>query len=196
MKLIIGIGNPGKKYKNNRHNVGFIVLEELANQLRVPGYELNKKFKSLIAQKRADATEMILAKPQTFMNSSGIAVKKLVDYYKINISDLWVIHDDLDIKLGQYKIQFGVGPKLHYGIQSIDKALGTSDYWRVRIGVDNRKVKQVDQVGQVVKVKKVSGEEYVLQAFTVEEKKILSELVDRVVEDLYDRLFRRIGRLR
>lgn len=157
MKLIIGLGNPGKKHKNNRHNVGFMVVDQLAFSLPNEKWSMVKKFQSLIIKNQQ---LFVSAKPQAFMNQSGEAVKKLIDQYKIKTSDLWVIHDDLDIDLGSYKIQKGKGPKLHNGIKSIEEKLGKTDFWRVRVGVENRNEEN-----------RISGEAYVLQDFTKEEKK-------------------------
>lgn len=196
MKIIVGLGNPGSKYEYNRHNVGFMVVDELVKEtqdlkLKTQSEELkfkyDKKLQSLILTTLKPTThhpqpttydlQLILAKPTTFMNSSGAAVKKLITHYKVNTSDLWVIHDDLDLRLGEYKIQFGVGPKLHYGISSIEKSLGTKDFWRVRVGVDNRKPEN-----------RIPGEEYVLQNFTKNEMFSVKEVIKRVVEDLMDRI--------
>ena len=180
MKLIIGLGNPGEKYKNNRHNIGFLVLEKLkteitnfqlpiTNQFQNPNFQIKNKTKSEILKVR----DLILAKPLTFMNSSGEAVKKLVDQYKVNLSNLWVIHDDLDIPLGGYKIQKGVGPKVHNGISSINNALSDTDYNRVRIGVDNRDPNT-----------RIPGEKYVLEDFYEEERKILDGVIQKAIKDL------------
>jgi PTH1 family peptidyl-tRNA hydrolase len=171
-KLIIGLGNPGEKYKNNRHNVGFLVADRL--QSTVYGqykWEENNKFQAVVC--KPSAVDIILAKPQTFMNSSGTAVQKLVNFYKVNMPDLWIIHDDLDIKLGQYKIQQGHGPKLHYGIQSIEKELGTENFWRVRIGVDNRSSED-----------RIPGEEYVLQNFKEDEIEVRDRVIREVIAEL------------
>ncbi|OGM12118.1 hypothetical protein A2Z22_03445 [Candidatus Woesebacteria bacterium RBG_16_34_12] len=205
MKLIIGIGNPGEKYKKTRHNVGFLVVDSLWSLVsRSSGWRLERKFQAEVC--RPESKDLILAKPQTMMNESGIAVKKLVDFYKVKLDELYVIHDDLDVELGEYKIQFGTGPKVHYGIQSINQALGTlrlrsgqaSDYWRVRVGIENRKVEQVGQVDKVVKTKRVTGEpsfakaskgkEYVLQDFTFEEQKIVDGVIKKVVGELLNRV--------
>ncbi len=159
MKLIIGLGNPGEKYKDNRHNVGHMVIDALLKKGLLNG--------------------IIAKKTDIYMNESGEFVKKLVEQYKVNISDLWIIHDDLDIKLGDYKVQKGRGPKVHKGIGSIEDSLGTSDFWRVRIGVDNRDVE-----------KRTPGEEYVLEDFTFEEREILSEVIRKVTQDLYERLLK------
>lgn len=183
MKLIVGLGNPGEKYKNNRHNVGFRVVDGLVIQLYSnaairPKWKLEKRFDSSLITFNPS---LILAKPQTFMNVSGAAVKKLVDWFKVKPEDLYIIHDDLDIPLGEYKTQKGKGPKLHYGIQSINQALGIKrslspgdrDYWRVRVGVDNRDPNS-----------RIPGEKYVLEDFTKEEKVVLGKVVENVVGEL------------
>ncbi|KKR12226.1 MAG: Peptidyl-tRNA hydrolase, partial [Candidatus Woesebacteria bacterium GW2011_GWA1_39_21b] len=126
MKLIVGLGNPGEKYENTRHNVGYKVADSLRSTVDSDcEWEENRKYKAVVC--RLKAVDILLAKPQTFMNSSGVAVRKLIDQYKIKLADIWVIHDDLDLRLGEYKIQLGVGPKLHYGIKSIEGKLGKKD---------------------------------------------------------------------
>lgn len=151
-KLIVGLGNPGDKYKNNRHNVGHMVVDALLKR---------------------QPQNFIVKKSQEFMNESGVFVKKLVEQYHINTSDLWVIHDDLDIALGSYKIQKGKGPKLHNGVNSIERELGVDEFWRVRVGVDNRNPND-----------RTTGEEYVLQDFTQEEKQILDKVSQEICKKL------------
>ncbi|MBU1071203.1 aminoacyl-tRNA hydrolase, partial [Patescibacteria group bacterium] len=114
MKLIVGLGNIGEKYKNTRHNVGFMVVDELEKH-------------------KEDLGKVMLVKPATFMNESGRAVAKMVRFYKLDLDNLYVVHDDLDLKLGEYKIQKGVGPKVHNGILSVEKELGDKEFWRVRV---------------------------------------------------------------
>jgi len=143
MKLLVGLGNPGAKYLNTRHNLGFMFLDYLQQQQK-----LDKQIKTL--------------KPETYMNRSGIAVAKELRFYKLQPTDLIVVHDDLDLRLGEYKIQFGKGPKLHNGVESVEKILGTKEFWRVRIGVDNRNAEN-----------RIPGESYVLQSFTPEELTLL-----------------------
>lgn len=178
MKLVIGIGNPGRKYEGARHNVGFLVVDALAEKIIDYQWSMVNKYNSLIIDHQPLA---IFCKPQTFMNSSGIAVSKLVNFYKIKFDDIWVIHDDLDIALGEYKIQKGVGPKLHYGIKSIDEELGTEQYWRVRVGVENRK-KMEDGRWKIENFAK--GEEYILQNFTLKEHSKLNDVTSKIVEEL------------
>ena len=150
MRLIVGLGNPGRKYKNTRHNVGFMVIDALE------------------AQKVDD---VMLAKPQTFMNNSGLGVKKLMANSKWPMDDLYVVHDDLDIPLGKYKIQKGRGPKEHGGVTSVERELGRKDFWRIRIGVENRK-------------DDIAGDEYVLSDFSVEERQVINEVIESICQAL------------
>jgi peptidyl-tRNA hydrolase, PTH1 family len=201
MRLIVGLGNPGERYKNTRHNVGFIVLDKLVQELGFEGWELSKKNQSLIINNQP---LYIYAKPQTFMNESGRAVSKLSTYYKLQPTDLHVIHDDLDIKLGEYKIQYGKGPKVHGGLNSIEEKLGTKEFWRVRIGIENRfqkalnpkivirnesfnsndKNSKLNTEHKIPDTKLISGEDYVLQKFTKEELSIVYKVVDNAAKDL------------
>jgi PTH1 family peptidyl-tRNA hydrolase len=174
MKLIVGLGNPGKKYENNRHNIGYHFVDYLIRELTDYGlmnYLKNTQFVNTLINNE----KIILTKTNTFMNQSGIAVKSCVTRYTLHVTrDLFVVHDDLDIPLGKFKIQKGVGPKLHNGIESIEKELETKNFWRVRIGVDNR------QPG-----KWIDGESYVLQDFEKEEKEILAT---QVFPKIFERL--------
>lgn len=152
--LIVGLGNPGEKYKNNRHNVGHIFIEYIKQE---------NKSKVFHAIKTAE-----------FMNDSGNAVKKIVTSFKFQVSKgLFVAHDDLDLRLGNFKIQKGTGPKIHNGLRSIEDSLGTKDFWRIRIGVDNR---DSDHHG--------SGEDYVLGDFTKEENQILKSVFPQILTRL------------
>ena len=178
MKLIVGLGNPGKEYEKTRHNIGFLLIDKLVEiliSLEPTDQDLSKIFedKAKFKAKVLRFKENILIKPQTFMNNSGLAVFKVASFYKIDSKDIYVIHDDLDIKLGKYKIQKGVGPKLHYGVQSIEKRLKNKKFWRVRIGVDNRSF-----------TSSVSGEEYVLRDFSSKERVILDKVIEDVLKSL------------
>jgi PTH1 family peptidyl-tRNA hydrolase len=126
-----------------------------------------------------------LLKPQTFVNSSGLSVAYAYKKHSLKPDDLYVIHDDLDISLGNYKIQKGKGPKVHKGIKSVNEALGTRDYWRVRVGVENR-LRQIQNPKS--KTQKISGERYVLQNFTDKELEILKPVIDKIVIDLINQL--------
>ena len=153
MKLIIGLGNPGEKYKNNRHNVGQMVIEKL--------------------QSISHNKNILLKKSGSFMNDSGDFVKSILTKSKLETSNLYIIHDDLDVTLGSYKIQFGKGPKIHNGINDIQEKLGTSDFWYVRVGVDNRDPNN-----------RIPGEQYVLEDFTNEERDILDKVIDEICKKL------------
>lgn len=167
MKVIVGLGNPGEEYVNSRHNSGFMVVEKLLEKMSNIKLQRSKKCNAEIAQ----AGDVLLAKPQTYMNRSGEAVVKIMQFYKLTTQDLWVVHDDLDIRLGEYKIQLGRGPKVHNGLASIDQYLGTKDYWRVRIGIENREYK-------------ISGEEYVLGGFNKAERETLASVMGKVTDEL------------
>lgn len=153
MKLIIGLGNPGIDYADTRHNVGYKVVDELL--------------------KSKPVKNVLVRKTNTFMNESGSFVKTQTNKYQIGNDDIYIIHDDLDILLGDFKIQFGRGPKDHNGLKSIDDALGTDQYWHVRIGIDNRPLDN-----------RPIGEEYVLQNFSDEEKTKLNVVIKEVCDKL------------
>jgi len=186
MKLIVGLGNPGKEYEETRHNTGFALIDNLQFTIdKLGNWRKEGKFKSLIVKTTLDGQEILLAKPQTFMNSSGEAVSLIANYFKIDPANILVIHDDLDIPLGTHKLQFGKGPVGHNGILDIEHKLGTKDFWRVRVGVDNRGVFVETHHGASPTASKappleltyssdsLSGEEYVLAKFTTEEFKII-----------------------
>jgi len=162
MKIVIGLGNPGKKYENNRHNVGHMFIDYLASleSLRV--------------------NDLKLVKTDCFMNQSGIFVKKLTrQLAKPVINNIIIIHDDLDIPLGKFHIQKGVGPQLHNGLESIEQHLKTKDFWRVRIGIDNRKQ---NKWTRPERSRGIDGETYVLKNFLPEEK-------SRLEKEIFPRLF-------
>jgi PTH1 family peptidyl-tRNA hydrolase len=130
MKLIVGLGNPGKKYKNCRHNTGFILLDKFAEENDLK-WRKSSKFESEISE----FGDTILVKPQTFMNNSGDAVSKLMNFYKISPEDLIVIHDDVDLLFGTVKKQKGKNAAGHHGVEDIMEKIGTKDFWRIRVGV-------------------------------------------------------------
>lgn len=200
MKMIVGLGNPGKKYQGTRHNVGFEVLDELRAKVikyQIPiskqksntNFQLRKQFKSGIFV----VDKIIFVKPLTFMNQSGEAVSKLVKFYKIKIEDLYVVHDDLDIELGKYKIQLGKGPKVHNGLQSIYEKLGTNEFWHVRVGIENRIKMTKDIEGgkgeeEEYRNRLISGRSYVLQRFSPDERCLVEMVIVRIGGELYERL--------
>ena len=137
MKLIVGLGNPGEKYQKSRHNTGFIVLNRLVEE-RGLEWENSARFGSEIAE----YNDVILVKPQTFMNNSGDAVSKLLNFYKISPDDLIVVHDDVDLNFGTVKKQKGKNPAGHHGVEDIIEKIGTKEFWRIRVGIGKPENKQ------------------------------------------------------
>jgi len=182
MKLIVGLGNPGAKYERTRHNIGFMVVEKFLKDfepVRNTFWDNSIKFKSDIVriewQPQHGALEkVILAKPKTYMNNSGLAVSLISQYLNIPISDIWVIHDDIDLPLGNMKIRFGGGTAGHHGVESIMEKLGSDKFWRFRlgIGVGSQKLEVGNQ-----KLKNV--EDYVLGMFTGAERGKIKDLIKR-----------------
>jgi len=192
VNIIIGLGNPGVEYVNTRHNAGIFLVDRLAS-LPVDQSDYGwRKFYGIMTCKFPD---FILAKTADyFMNESGNVIydifrldefknitpsrpplKEISPSVSIGGGQLYVVHDDLDIKLGEYKIQKGVGPKLHNGVEAVEKALGTKDFWRIRIGVDNR-IPNTEY--------RIPGEEYVLQKFSGEERKALDEVLEKITDEI------------
>lgn len=133
MKLIVGLGNPGGQYESTRHNIGFMVVEKFARELSTTTVTWNqdKERKALVAR----AGDVILAKPLTYMNNSGLAVGALIRYYKLSPEDLWVVHDDIDLPLGKIRIRLSGGTGGHNGIESIIAAVKTDTFVRFRLGI-------------------------------------------------------------
>jgi len=166
MILIVGLGNPGRKFQKTRHNIGSRVIDELRSSLH---FASARVIDELAKQK---TRKFIIAKPQAFMNQSGKAVKSLVNFYKLKPESLWVIHDDIDLPLGKFKISKGRGSAGHKGVQSIINELKTKDFWRVRIGI-------CPKAGKPKEIEK-----FVLQKFTKEEEKILKEVVKQIITEV------------
>ncbi len=181
MNIIVGLGNPGKKYELTRHNVGFIALDAIAKKLELEWQE-NKKLKAKIAKNQ----NLILVKPLTFVNNSGQAVQAILSYYKLlpkklgllkkknsDLSDiLTVIHDDIDITLGKYKIPIGSRSAGHNGVQSIINYLKTKNFKRVRIGI------KTDAIN------KIPAEKFVLQKFNQEELETIKKLITELITEI------------
>lgn len=185
MKLFVGLGNPGEKYTETRHNAGFMFVDALAKELGAKDFESSKKHKSDILKTK----DFLLAKPTTFMNSSGTAVASIANFYKVKPNDIYVVHDDLDIAVGEYKIQKGKGPKVHGGLKSIEDKLGTSDFNRIRVGVANDDTRKVTkrQFIFLKKTSKIAGEDYVLMKFSSEEVKLVESVITNAIAELHDK---------
>jgi PTH1 family peptidyl-tRNA hydrolase len=181
MKIICGLGNPGTQYHATRHNVGFLFLDRLLEHFRFPSFGSDKKHDALVSEGYSSHKEKILlVKPQTFMNRSGVTVASIMNFYKISPSDLIVIHDDLDIIIGKYKVSHNTHAVGHNGVQSIIDMIGTQDFMRIRIGIETAGGKK--ERGQI------SGEDYVLQNFLPDEQKILDPVYDAIISDVFSTL--------
>jgi len=165
MKMIVGLGNPGVQYAQTRHNLGFAVIDAIVFG-KVVSPKMNKKLNALIY--KLDNT--ILLKPQTFMNLSGESVKKAVEFFKINLADLLVIHDDVDLELGEIKHQFDRGGAGHKGVASVINSLGSQKFHRLRLGIGRGKSPNIDT------------SDFVLQKFEKDEEEIVKKLITRAAE--------------
>ena len=150
MKLIVGLGNPGKKYEKTWHNIGFKAIDNIADYFNFENPKEEKKFKSKINTGQINDSKIILAKPQTYMNNSGEAVGMIANYYKIKPKDIIVIHDDIDLPLGRLKITTGSSAGGHNGIKSIIQHTKTKDFIRIKIGVATPKKEKMDSADYVM----------------------------------------------
>ncbi len=169
-KLLVGLGNPGKKYQNTRHNLGRILVEKYAQQSFVE-FKVNKQFQASIGESRVGESKIILALPTTYMNLSGQSVAKISNFYKIDPQNIFIAHDDLDSGVGESKIQFDRGPSGHNGIKSTIDHLGTQAFWRLRIGIGHP-------------IDNIPVEDYVLLPPSKEEKAKIDQEIDRIIKIL------------
>ncbi len=165
--LIVGLGNPGREYKDNRHNLGFMLVDRLAVRLEARGMKLQSK--AIVTTARYEGTKLILAKPQTFMNLSGGSVQGLVRFYKLPLGSVLIAHDDLDLPFGVIRLRPGGGPGGQKGMASAIESLGTQEFPRLRIGI-GRPPGRMDPA------------DYVLQDFSRDETKELSTILDRAAD--------------
>ena len=176
MKLIVGLGNPGKEYQKTRHNIGFMVLDALHDTLQEHGiknWELSKKFNAEISGCHIHGEQIILAKPMTFMNDSGMAVQMIAHFYKLTRRDILVVHDDKDLPLGMVKFQENRGDAGHNGVKSIIEHLGTQNFTRIRVGVAPADPAKVKDTGN-----------FVLGKFTAAERKILNKVIENIIKEI------------
>ncbi|PKN06036.1 MAG: aminoacyl-tRNA hydrolase [Deltaproteobacteria bacterium HGW-Deltaproteobacteria-7] len=171
MNLIVGLGNPGSRYQLTRHNIGFMVLEKIAARWEVDLKQ--KSFDALWNRGKIAGTEVLLAMPQTFMNLSGNAARRLLAYFKVDINNLIVIHDDLDLPFGSFRLKTGGGDAGHKGLKSIITCLGSADFMRVRMGIG----KPADRT---------PVEDYVLQRFNPDESTLLQQVIQSASEATAD----------
>jgi len=169
IKMIVGLGNPGPRYARNRHNVGFQIVDALAEE---HGLDWDKRqFKALVASGRIQDARVLLVKPQTYMNLSGEAVQPLVSYYKVELPDLMVVFDDMDLPLGTIRLRPFGGAGGHKGMKSIIQRLGSNRFPRLRVGI-GRPPGRMDPAA------------YVLQDFSPEEEEVMVQVRDRAVRAL------------
>jgi PTH1 family peptidyl-tRNA hydrolase len=185
MWLLVGLGNPGDKYKGNRHNIGFMVADQIASDNMFPPFK--SKFNGEISEGRLANQKVAILKPQTYMNDSGVSVRKAADFYKIPPEKIIVFHDELDLAPSKIKVKQGGGTGGHNGLKSIDAHLGDKEYWRVRLGIGHPGDKN-----------RVSG--YVLNDFSKEEQQwlddwiyVLSKNVDDLLRDSKDDYMTRVS---
>ena len=173
MKLIIGLGNPGEKYQNSRHNLGFMVADELARKILPLSKTKWRENKKLNSQFIIFNSQFILIKPQTMMNASGYAVAKMSNFYKVKPEDIWVIHDDVDLPLGKIKIRLGGAAAGHHGVESIIQQLRTDKFVRFRLGI-----------GHPGRGNDKLVERYVLREFTFHETSGVKQMVKKAIQAL------------
>ena len=186
MKLIAGLGNPGEKYFNTRHNLGFMVVDQFLKDFESAEntvWQNEPKFKSDIVHidwqpKERPAEKIILVKPKTFMNNSGMAISLIKDFYKIPVEDIWIVYDDIDLPVGNFRIRHGGGSGGHRGVESMIESLGTDGFWRFRMGIGRPEM--------------VSGEkgvdDYVLGKFSSHEHGAIKELISKGTKALQEAL--------
>tara|TARA_B100001123_G_scaffold446024_1_gene599181 strand:- start:462 stop:1022 length:561 start_codon:yes stop_codon:yes gene_type:complete len=168
MLLLVGLGNPNPNNSNNRHNIGFSVIDAINTKFKLS--KQKPKFKGLLTTGKIDEQKVYAIKPLTFMNSSGVCIKELIEYFKIDAKNVFVFHDDMDIDIGKVKVKFGGGNAGHNGIESLDKNIG-KDYSRIRIGIGRPKNNS-------------TGADHVLDNFSTDEKQSVEEVTKNIVESL------------
>ena len=166
MLLLVGLGNPNPNNSNNRHNIGFFVIDAINQKFKLS--KQKPKFKGLLTTGKINEQKVFAIKPLTFMNRSGICIKELIEYFKIEVEDVFVFHDDMDIDIGKVKVKFGGSSAGHNGIESIDKSIG-KEYSRVRIGIGHPKNgKKVDT--------------HVLEDFNENEEERIKDITENIVK--------------
>lgn len=190
MRLIVGLGNPGKEYENTRHNVGFKTVDWLSKEFGgvfsafgepTAGWDLEKKFNSELSEVKINGKKALLVKPRTFVNKSGEAVKKIVASYQLPVINLVVIHDDLDIPFGKVKLSFARSSAGHKGVESIIKALKTDKFYRVRVGTSNQQLVKVRKIKNAKKrIEEIN--KFVTSVFLGSEKTKVAKLIKEAAQ--------------
>ena len=172
MKLIVGLGNPGKEYNNTRHNIGYMFLDSIAKDKNLVFDK--EKFNAKYVEYTYNGEKVILIKPLSFMNLSGDVVRKYVDYFKVDIIDILIIHDDLDMPVGKIKLKQNGSSGGHNGIKDISLKLGTEEFKRLKVGIANNK--------------NMDTKDYVLGKFNDEEKELINEAIEETTKIIDDYL--------
>ncbi len=196
MKLIIGLGNPGEKHEQTRHNLGFMAADRFMRDFETVErtvWKDSKKLKSWVVDldwqpKEGKLERVILAKPQTYMNNSGMAVALIASFYKIEAEDIWVVHDELDLPIGAMRIRLGGAAAGHHGVESVIERLGTDKFWRFRLGIGLSHPHSGQEEGREGGPQKISKqflgnvEDYVLSPFGETDHGKVRELIKRTSE--------------
>ena len=172
MKLIVGLGNPGREYENTRHNIGFMCIDKIADYFNVR-FDSNK-FNGLYTQFVQNGEKIILLKPGKYMNLSGEVVRDFVKFFKIDVNDVLIICDDLDTNVGTYRLRYKGSSGGHNGLKNIELHLNTKEYKRIKIGISNNKL--------------IDTKDYVLGKFTSEEKGLINPIIDKMPNIINDYL--------
>lgn len=170
MKLIVGLGNPGKEYENTRHNVGFIILDRYLQKNNILNGK--EKFGGLYFEGFINKEKVIFLKPQKYINLSGQVLKQYIDFFKIDIDDVLIIHDDLDTPFGSVKLRLSGGSGGHNGLKDIENNIHSKDYKRIKIGISNNK--------------SIDTKDYVLGKFGNEDKEIMNSVIEKSIDIIND----------
>lgn len=162
MKLIVGLGNPGKEYENTRHNIGFMMIDYILKELNITNGK--EKMGGISYETNINGEKVMFLKPQEYINLSGNVINKYMQFYKIDIKDLFIIHDDLDLEVGKFKLRGKGGSGGHNGLKNIESHLKTKDYYRMKIGISNNK--------------NIDTKDYVLGHLNKEEKENLNKIIE------------------
>ena len=180
MHLVIGLGNPGKRYELTRNNAGFLFMDFLRERWDFPAFSVNEKFEAEISEGRVGREKVMLVKPQTFMNESGKSIAALLSFYKLTPKDTAVIHDDLDIAPATFRTTHSSRAAGHNGVQDIIDKLGTQDFYRLRLGIGRPQPDSQERC--------ISSHDFVLENFSQDERKALLELFPAAESELKNTL--------
>lgn len=170
MKLIVGLGNPGKEYSNTRHNVGFMFIDKLLKYYNCES--MKSKLGGMYCETIINGEKVLFLKPQEYINLSGVVIKKYMDYFKIDVNDIFIVNDDLDLSVGRIKLKSSGSSGGHNGLKNIELYLGTKDYKRLKIGISNNKL--------------IDAKDYVLSKINKEDMDIINNIIDlspQILED-------------